>query len=463
MTLSVRLNLVIVLILALLLVVGSVAIILTARKSIAQEIDSSVNLSLELLAAASATTDAANQRALQLALVERLATLDEIRHLEIALLGSDGLPIAPLMPDQPLAASSSAPRWFVRLVTPPSVEYRHRLSAGPGGGSEIAIRPNPADEIDEAWAESRTSLLLLLLFAALVIALVYVVIGRALRPVEQITKALGGIERGDYSARLPDFQLPEFGRISGGFNAMVSELARKDDETRRLSQRALSIQEGERRHLAQELHDELGQSVSAIKALAVSIRQAREADAAQTKESAGTIASICDHVYDSVRGMMRRLRPAVLDELGLVTAISRTVDEWNVHHGEVSCRFEVEGKLDDTDEELSINVYRIVQECLTNAARHAKATEVEVKLARKEQHAGEARLSLEVIDNGIGFNPKRTPYGLGLLGIRERVRSLDGEMSICAGRGEGACICVTMPLNRRAASDQRPDFEAIGG
>lgn len=284
-----------------------------------------------------------------------------------------------------------------------------------------------------------------------------------MRPVEQITKALGGIERGDYSARLPDFQLPEFERISGGFNAMVSELERKDDETRRLSQRALAIQEGERRHLAQELHDELGQSVSAIKALAVSIRQDREPGAPQTKESAGTIASICDHVYDTVRGMMRRLRPAVLDELGLVTAISRTVDEWNIHHGEVSCSVEVEGNLDDADEEVSINVYRIVQECLTNAARHAKATEVEVKLTRKEQHIGEARLSLEVVDNGIGFNPKRTPYGLGLLGIRERVRSLDGEMSICAGKGEGACICVTVPLNRRAASDQHPGFEAIGG
>ena len=448
MTLSVRLNLVIVLILALLLAAGSIAIIFTARNSVAREIESSVKLSLELLAAASATADAGDQRALQLVLVERLATLDEIRHLDIALLSGDGRPIAPAVPSEP-RPRSRAPNWFVRLVTPPNIEYRHRLSAGPRGGLEIAIRPNPVHEIDEAWAESRNSLLLLLAFAGLVIALVYIIIGRALRPVEQITKAMGGIERGDYSGRLPDFDLPEFGRISSDFNAMVSELERKDGETRRLSQRALAIQEGERRRLAQELHDELGQSVSAIKALAVAIKKDTAPEAARTKESAGTIASICDHVYDSVRGMMRRLRPAVLDELGLVTAISRTVDEWNAHHGEVTCSFKVDGNLNDADEELSINIYRIVQECLTNAARHAKATEVEVELARKRD-AGKSHLSLKVLDDGIGFNPEQTPYGLGLLGIRERVRSLGGDMSVCAGKGAGACICVTVPLERRS-------------
>lgn len=453
MTLSVRLNLVIVLILALLLVAGTISIINTAGRSISREIDSSVKLSLELLAAASATTDAANQRALQLALIERLATLDEIRHLDIAFLGGDGRPMAPLARNEPSVAASRAPQWFVRLVTPPSVEYRHRLSTAGLGGSEIAIRPNPADEIDEAWAESRTSLLLLLLFAGLVITLVYVTIGRALGPVEHIMTALSGIERGDYSARLPGFKLPEFRRISGGFNAMVSELERKDDETRRLSQRALAIQEAERRHLAQELHDELGQSVSAIKALAVAIRQDREHDASQTKESAGTIASICDHVYDSVRGMMRRLRPAVLDELGLVTAISRTVDEWNMHHGEVSCRFEVEGKLDDAHEELAINVYRIVQECLTNVARHAKAAEVAVRFTRLEQQATGPQLRLEVEDNGIGFDPEHTPYGLGLLGIRERVRSLDGEMLLSAGKGEGTRLCILVPLHKHAVGE----------
>lgn len=460
-SLSVRLNLVIVVLLCGLLAAGTASIVASARKAVAREMESTVKLTLELLAAASATADVGNPHALQRALAERLATLRKVRHLDIAVLNPEGGPMLVPMRPTGLSAETDAPEWFVRWVLPATVEYRHRISAPGMRVGEIAIRPNPADEIAEAWDESRTSLALLTGFAALVITLVYITINRAFRPVERILDALSGIEKGDYSARLPKFRLRELDRIATHVNNMVEELDRKDDENRRLSQRALAIQEAERRHLAQELHDQLGQSVSAIKALAVSIRK----DAgAEVRDNASTITSICDQVFESVRAMMRLLRPAVLDELGLVSALEQMAEEWNSHHDETACHLSVEGEVDTIAGEIAINVYRIVQECLTNVARHAKATEVGVHLARDAENS---RLRLEIEDDGVGFDPEKVRQGLGLLGIRERVRSLGGEMILAAGADGGSAVRIAIPLTNEAAeprtsSDDGKDSRIAG-
>jgi two-component system sensor histidine kinase UhpB len=441
MSLSVRLNLLIGLLLALLLGAGATSVVVSARKSVEREIRSSVNLTLGLLTAATAATDAAGALAVRAALIDRLGKLESIRHLDIAMLGPDGVPLLPVV-QRHAVEPAHAPDWFVTLVRPATVEYRHRIGVPDGPFTEIAIRPNPADEISEAWERSRTDLLFLLSFAALSMLLISWTVSRAFRPVAQILTALDVIQHGDYSARLSEQHLPELQQIARKLNRGAQQLESQEQENRALRSRALAAQEAERRVMALELHDELGQAISAIKALAVSIGQ-RTPGEADTRERAVTITSICDGMHAAVRNMSKRLRPVVLDELGLVTALRRAVEEWIEHHPGVACTLEIGGELGDLDEQLRIQVYRIVQEALTNAARHAGATQLRVSLTRDDSAA---RLRVQITDNGSGFDPQRLRPGLGLVGIRERASSLGGDLRIESAPGQGTTVHVSVPL-----------------
>jgi two-component system sensor histidine kinase UhpB len=440
-SLSVRLNVAIAGLLLLLLLAATATIVVNARSAVAREIESSVNLTLGLLTATTAAADAAGQGALRGALVESLGRLHQIRHLDIALVGPDGLPLLPVGQGRVLAPAR-APRWFVALVRPTTVEYRHRIGTPTGPYTEIAVRPNPADEITEAWEQSRVDLALLLAFAGITMLLISLTVSHAFRPVEHMIGILATIQRGDYSARMDEPRLPELQRIAHEVNRIAEQLQAQDRENRALRRRALVIQEAERQGLARELHDELGQAISAIKALAVSLGQHGRGEQ-EARERAATIAAICDDLYAAVRQMMKRLRPVVLDQLGLATALRRAVDEWNEHHTGAVCTLELGEGLEEPEEGVRIQIYRIVQEALTNVARHGHATRVGVRLDRAPGEEGALRL--EIDDDGVGFGPERLHCGLGLRGMQERAQSMGGQLCLDSAPGRGTRIRAVLP------------------
>jgi glucose-6-phosphate-specific signal transduction histidine kinase len=235
---------------------------------------------------------------------------------------------------------------------------------------------------------------------------------------------------------------------------MAEVLERSRAQNQLLAQKSLAIQEQERRYLAHELHDELGQSISAIKALAVSIGQRANAQA-DIAASAQTITDTSQRIYDVVRGMMRRLRPVILDELGLVPALQTIIDEWNDRHAEAFCRFSTEGDLRSLGDDVQINVYRILQEALTNVGKHARASEVNIALRRTAHHGTPARdrLELQITDNGIGFDTTATKAGLGLLGMRERVEALNGCFDLQSAPQRGVTLNITVPLEGDRTND----------
>jgi two-component system sensor histidine kinase UhpB len=451
MNLNLRLNLSIIAPCVLVLVLGTMIVIGNARQAVAEETEASANLLLQFLTAVTVSGDVADRRELYAALVSNLSRLDDARHLSIALI-SDGEPvIVPAMAAE-WASDDGVPRWFTRMVAPPPVEYRRRLS-GPGlPYAEIAIRADARDEITEAWRETRIALGLLVLFAALAMGLIYVMVSRPLRPIDRILSALHVVERGEYGVRLPQFALPEMQRIARGFNRMAEVLDAQRRENQALNKRSLAIQENERRHLARELHDELGQSISAIKALAFSITQHADSAAPTIRDSAGSIVLVCDRVHQVVRNMMSRLRPAVVDELGLQLGLERMVDDWNTHHADVFCRLATSGAVDSLGDELQIAVYRIAQEALNNVARHAGPGTVDLRLEISAD-VGARYLRLQVRDDGRGFEPGPAGPGVGLPGMRERVESLGGEMKVTARTGAGVGIDISIPVDN---PPQRP-------
>ncbi|HKQ26679.1 MAG TPA: ATP-binding protein [Burkholderiales bacterium] len=224
---------------------------------------------------------------------------------------------------------------------------------------------------------------------------------------------------------------------------MQAELARALEENRRLSQRSMQVQEEERRSLARELHDELGQSLNAIKVDAVSIRD-NSAALPEIHRDALSIIEVSSQVYDVVRGLMQRLRPVALDELGLRSAVQYGVEQWQRRHASVRCTFVAEGELDDLDEQTNITLYRLVQECLTNVAKHADATRVAVSMTRA---AREVHFSFR--DNGKGFDPSQRRRGLGLVGLRERVEGVAGHFELDSMPGRGVHVKAVIPAKEK--------------
>lgn len=445
MSLRVRLNILITLCFALVLLFGSVFVVNNARHAVHEELTSTANLTIQLIEVALALADNGPAQ-LPPELLDRIVGLGGTRHLDVEIYHG-GRAIQDRHVAHQGGGSADAPAWFAGLVGQSPIEFRRVLSFPDRPAIEIVVRADPSDEIGEAWNEVGSVLGLLVLFIVLANLLVYFTIGRWLAPVAAILKALDGIEQGDYRLRLPRFPLPELSRISEKFNHMAEVLLRSREENRALTQRSLAIQERERRNLAHELHDELGQSISAVKAVAVSMSQ--QSDTRTIGDNAAAIVSISNHMYDVARQMMRRLRPVVLDELGLIAALQEMVDDWNARHGEVFCRFRHSGDLDGLGEEINIGLYRIVQESLTNISKHAGATEVDIRLAAGQVMDGTARriVELKIRDDGLGFDPEQTRFGLGLLGMRERVEAMRGKFSLVTKPGQGVSISLSIPVN----------------
>ena len=459
MSLRFRLNLLITSMFLGILLAGAVLVIHNARTAVAQELRSTANLTLQLLEVAFLETNPGDPLMRQSQIQNHINTLGQTRHLKIEIRhGEDAIAEHPVGVDA--RSEAEAPRWFVRLVEPDLMPMRRGVAVPGVPFSEIVIHSDPADEITEAWKEARSLLILLLAFFVIANVIVFIGIGRSLKPVNSILRGLEGIERGDYQLRLPQIRLPELDEIAQKFNHMAEVLESSREENRFLTKRTLAIQEEERRRLAHELHDGMGQSISAIKAMAVSIEQ-REPDQ-KIKGSASRIADVSTNVYEVVSKMMRRLRPVVLDELGLLPALQELVDDWNEHHEHAYCRFSSRGDLHHLSDDLRITVYRIVQECLTNAAKHSEASEVNISLQSRSVTAADAVaepvskvLEMIVFDNGRGFHQETRPHGLGLLGMRERVESLKGVFQLESSIGAGVRISAIIPLADEKNSDEQ--------
>ena len=433
MSLRFRLNLLITLLFIAVLCAGSGYAIISARKTVTEEIQSAALLTSNMITASVSTIQGSGNQGLYDQLLSELSKLETTRHLQILISLDLGVGTArPLQPALPIDAD--APDWFINLVEPPTMEFKRVFTSVGGSGTEVIIRADPSAEITEAWLETRNFLLLLLLFTALANLLIYFILGRDLKPIEAILSGLERIERGDYRLRLPKFTSVEFSRISDRFNHLAGVLLQNREENRRLTRRSLEIQEEERRRLAQELHDELGQSLSAIKAIATSMEQPGAESDQTAVESAGRIKTISDDMYGVALGMIRQLRPAVLDELGLVPAIQQLVDDWNSAHADTFCHLDIRGPIAPIPADVvKINIYRIIQESLTNVARHSSAKDVYISLDNSRHNSTE--LVLEISDDGQGFDPDTTRKGMGLSGIQERVDSMGGEFQPGDGCG----------------------------
>lgn len=219
-----------------------------------------------------------------------------------------------------------------------------------------------------------------------------------------------------------------------------SEVQHLLQHNRDLAQRLIGVQESERRALARELHDEVGQACTAIRVEAAFIRHCRADARDDVLAAADRTTRQAEHLHGLVRDMLRRLRPANLDALGLVAALQELCESWEERTG-VACVFHHEGNAQQLGDDIDIAVYRIAQEALTNVARHAAASAVRMRLS-----VAEGELLLSVQDDGRGLDPGRAGTGLGLLGATERAAALGGTLQLDALPDKGLKLQLRLPL-----------------
>jgi two-component system sensor histidine kinase UhpB len=329
----------------------------------------------------------------------------------------------------------TAPPWFVAaysaLTQSMLTSRRPIMERGAVKGTVVA-GTLPLAAANAAWAGIAPLLGLSALFVIALCVMTYLVIDRALQPTQQILAALNGLARGDLSRRLPTFRLAELNRISEVFNALAEDLSKATQERAELARRLVDTQEHERRHIARELHDEIAQKLSALNAMAACVRASAKRDAPGLVEEARRLETTASDLMVSLRRTLTYLRPQVIDDLGLVQSLQALVADHNRDaNGRTRYAIEVEGDIEDLRAETSAHVYRIVQEALTNTAKHANARRVTVALKQICERSGPERISLSVIDDGMRSSeeaPVRN-VGSGLIGMRERVAALSGTFA----------------------------------
>jgi signal transduction histidine kinase len=228
------------------------------------------------------------------------------------------------------------------------------------------------------------------------------------------------------------------GRDITNFKRAEEALQKSRNQLRALAARVQSVREEERTRVAREIHDELGQALTSIKIDLSSLSRELPADKKQKSES---ILKLVDETIQSVRRISTELRPVVLDAVGLVAAVEWAAGEFAARTG-TKCQLDLPQDDVVIDQERATAVFRIFQETLTNVARHATATEVDVRLAEND-----GELTLEVHDNGKGVSEEQLGSGssLGILGMRERALLLGGELTIAGTLGEGTTVRVRIP------------------
>lgn len=259
------------------------------------------------------------------------------------------------------------------------------------------------------------------------------VLRRAFAPLAQLTAAMRTAEPLQPGRRVPVYGADaEIVELTRTFNEMLDRL---EQERRDSVRRSLDAQEGERMRIAQELHDEVGQSLTAVTLQLERLSRIVPPEVAGELEEARETARSS---MEEVRSISKRLRPEALDNLGLASALEVLADRMSSQIGMPIARA-IEGRLPPVGPEVEIVVYRVAQEALTNAARHSGASAMHLALA-----ASDGTLALAVRDDGRGIGDAAP--GAGLLGMRERALMVDAELEIAGARGSGTEVRLRVPI-----------------
>ena len=568
MTLRLRLNILISMIMMLFIIVLSIVLILASKQSIEEGVEGANKVTLQLLdSVIMSSVQNPEWGDTHMVMQRFLEDLGHVRSNRISLYDLQGN-LLYKSPPSTYRLNTSPPAWFVRFLAPPPDVSSRLIRFG-----RLILETNPVGTIKEAWVEMSRLFYIAIIFLVALNIFVYFLLGKWLQPINPMLRAIEKMGSGKLDIRLPKFQLPEFNSISNNFNKMGSSLEENIKENQRLasiaeqtadaiimhdknlkisfwnhsaetifgykrsevigksaglivpeklkkefldnlsnikkrqpinnyetkrltkkgdlidvsisasplidkktkkvvgdivsmrdiSEKILAKQsqkelrqnreltaiiqghiEDERRSLARELHDELGQYVSAVKIFAQNIINRSKGKDKDIEESALSVTSAANQIYDGMHSIIRQLRPGSLDNLGLSETIKDMASNWRSQHPSIQIDLFVGKNLDHLGEAININIYRIIQEAMNNCLKHARAHNISINLDHKDKY-----LTLIFNDDGVGFDTNLLTKSkqFGLIGMQERVKSLSGMFSIKSIPTKGTLINISIPLD----------------
>jgi two-component system sensor histidine kinase UhpB len=350
-----------------------------------------------------------------------VATFDGNRHLSAVVvdrLGRVRLTSRPAMPPK------TAPAWFAESLSPDLTPVT--VPVPDGSSDALRLRPEPASDIAALWSASINAAGVFVIAAVVGLALIYWVIGRALAPLADLSRGLGEIGASGYRERVREKGPPELHTLQRGFNSMTERLAEIDERNRALEAQLLTIQDEERAEIARDLHDEIGPHLFAVALDAEMIGQyASRRETRSIPDQVRSIQSAVSYMQRQVRELIARLRPTRAAELGLEAAIGDLVAFWRARQPDVNFVSQLDGADTAVPELLRDVIYRVVQESVANALRHAETTQLSITVARTRD-----RVAVTVANQGTVKPVAEAMAGLGLVSMRERVQAAGGSLDI---------------------------------
>ena len=418
---------------------GGVVTLVTASRSVRAEMRSALVVAQQTADNVIRTIDVSADPRRDLD--DLIASFGGNRHLRVWLVGGPGPAEVRPVDDRP--PFGSVPSWFARWIGVKREARNIPVMIGGHPFGTVVIQTDPRNEILEVWDELSGSLVLLLVFASATIPLIYLLVGRTLRPLGRLARAMEQVGQGDYAIRLDDRLTPELARLRDSFNLMAARLAATDADNRRLHEQLLTLQEEERNDIARDLHDEIGPFLFAINVdianLSRLLKEGRAGELAATMQS---ITEAARHLQRQVRGMLSRLRPIRLAELGLVEAIGGLIEFWRRRYPDIEYRATVAPDSENLGDRLDTTMYRVVQECLSNAVRHGQPRLITVSVRREPSSGG---IVVDVTDDGTGTEVEPA-MGYGLIGMEERVRAVGGRLRFANLPSGGFSVSAVLPL-----------------
>ncbi|WP_430008922.1 ATP-binding protein [Methylophaga lonarensis] len=439
MSLKLRLLIIVTIILLINFAAAGYFMVQNGRKAVAAEMESSTQLARGLLINALPTLRFSNDLSERLTLI-----VDSVRHTRHIRAWFEDMNGRPLIGQEERAGffnKPDAPDWFIRLMEPEAVAFRRLITKGSQSYGYLVVEADPSDGVNDVWIDVQMLFWLAIFFLNLILIMIYMALRQGLRPLDELSEALGDLEKGNFSARVDTTAVKELNPIQIRFNHMASVLEKTMAENHALAGNMLSLQESERRDLARELHDELAPCLFGIRVdLAEIDRIAAEHNLTEINEKVSSVKTITAHIQSLVRKMLSRLRPMTLDDLGLAEALRDMLHNWRDRQPEIDWEWDFHGDFSDLPDTLQVTIYRVVQECTTNCVRHAGASHVKVEVKRDSEN-----VKVAVTDDGKGLGSKLV-HGFGLIGMRERVTALGGRIAFDTEEGQGLQVRVLIPL-----------------
>ncbi len=347
-----------------------------------------------------------------------------------------------------------APKWFAELLAPQQARYVFSLH----GGVQLVVQAESSRAILDAWDALVRLLMIAALMLVLVNGLAFWLVSRSLAPFPVILGGLERIQKGELGFRLPALAGFEARAMGAAFNRMAQSVEDKVNVERkareaeaRLAERremaSLMEQriEEERHSIAHELHDEFGQSVTAIRSLALAIVAQTAEQHPASSNAAKLISDEAARLYDAMHSLIPRLMPLSLDTLGLAETLENLVGDWRRRYPSVAITMRHD-LLAELGGSVALAIYRVVQEGLLNALRHSRAATIDIELQSTDE-----RIVVTITDDGVGLPADwAKPGHFGLRGLAHRLEHLGGTLSVHDREPHGVRLTAEIPLRVNA-------------